>query len=116
MNITATDIYTLFSNTDCYRANIILQTVAHFYSCSTQAILSRCRTSDLVWARQVAMYLTRTRTRLSLPKIGKIYRRDHGTVLHSYRAVESRMSIDDKAARDVGALVEFLDNAGRKVA
>jgi len=40
-------------------------------------------------ARQMAIYLIRKLTNLSLPDIGKEFNRDHSTVLHSIQKVES---------------------------
>ena len=58
-----------------------------------EEIISSSRRRPLVEARQIAMYVTRHRTDLSFPDIGKIYgNRDHTTVLHAFRKIESQMS------------------------
>ena len=47
------------------------------------------------WARQIAMYLTRRMTNLSLKDIGKEFdNRDHTTVLHSIERVEKQCKTD----------------------
>lgn len=56
----------------------------------------RCRTRAIVEARQVAMYLLRLYTDLSLIKIGKWFNRDHTTVLHGIQTVENLMHTDQK--------------------
>lgn len=57
------------------------------------------RSAPVVQARQVAVYLTRELTDLSLPQIGKRFGgRDHSTVLHSIRRVETLLQTDDELA------------------
>ncbi len=56
-------------------------------------------------ARQVAIYLTRELTDLSLPQIGRLYGgRDHSTVLNSIRRVEARCASDPALAARVDEL------------
>ena len=43
----------------------------------------------MVLPRQVAMYLVREMTDYSLPEIGKVFSRDHTTVLHSINKIEN---------------------------
>ncbi|MGD9494681.1 MAG: chromosomal replication initiator protein DnaA [Armatimonadota bacterium] len=51
-------------------------------------IVSKKRSADIAWARQVAMYLARELTDNSLARIGEFFGgRDHSTVLHSYNKV-----------------------------
>lgn len=63
-------------------------------------IMLKCRRERIVFPRQVAMWLHRTLTDLSLDEIGKAFSypngksRDHGTVHHACRLVESRMATD----------------------
>jgi chromosomal replication initiator protein len=62
-----------------------------------EQILSPSRQAPVARARQLAMYLTRELTDLSLPAIAAAFnRRDHTTVLHAIRRVEHRQSEDPK--------------------
>jgi hypothetical protein len=65
----------------------ILAATAERYGLKVDEILGRCRDMKHAHARQIAMYLCRTSTPLSLPRIGEIFRRDHTTILHGCRAV-----------------------------
>jgi len=49
------------------------------------------RSHNVVEARQIAMYLCRELTDLSLPKIGQAFGRDHTTVMHAVRKVSAQM-------------------------
>jgi len=68
---------------------------------------SKRRPANIAFPRQVAMYLTRERTKTSLSEIGDAFGgRDHGTVLHAHRLVKQKMLADEK----VRQIVNFLDN------
>jgi len=66
----------------------IQHAVAEFFSFSVDDLLSSKRTSDLALARQVAMFLCRKLTEVSLQQIGFSFRKkDHTTVLHAHRKI-----------------------------
>lgn len=74
-------------------AALILEQTASYYRFTIDDLKSPQRTQDLVLARQIAMYLCRELTDLSLPKIGQIMGgRDHTTVLHADRKIRKQMS------------------------
>ena len=50
--------------------------------------MSSSRTKEVTMARQVSMYIIRQLTKLSLPEIGRVFGRDHTTVIHSLEKVE----------------------------
>jgi chromosomal replication initiator protein len=68
----------------------IIQVTADNFGLKTDDILSKKRTQDVALTRQVAMYLCRMLTDLSLPKIGESFGgRDHTTVLHAFKKIDS---------------------------
>jgi chromosomal replication initiator protein len=68
---------------------IIQNQVADYYQLSVDALVGQGRTQSIVLARQVAMYLCRELTNLSLPKIGQSFgSRDHTTVMHADRKIK----------------------------
>ena len=70
-------------------AAIIMDETAKYFTFSVDDLCSPTRTRALVTARQVAMYLTRELTELSLPKIGEAYGgRDHTTVIHANKKIQ----------------------------
>ncbi|NLY38645.1 MAG: chromosomal replication initiator protein DnaA [Firmicutes bacterium] len=71
--------------------NIIKFTALH-YNLTAEDLKGKKRTQDIAMSRQVAMYLSRTMTDLSLPKIGEEFGgRDHTTVLHAQRKIQQIM-------------------------
>jgi chromosomal replication initiator protein len=73
----------------------IREIVAEDYDLPADSLRSKTRISRVVRARQVAIYLCREMTDLSLVMIGKHFGgRDHSTVLHSIRKIESLVGDD----------------------
>ncbi|WP_432620547.1 chromosomal replication initiator protein DnaA, partial [Butyricicoccus sp.] len=69
--------------------DMILREVSRYYCTPVEKLKGSGRSKDLVLPRQVAMYLVRDLTDYSLPEIGKIFSRDHTTVLHSINKIEN---------------------------
>jgi chromosomal replication initiator protein len=77
---------------DISAATIIAQTAGYF-SLTIEDLLGTSRSRTLVTARQIAMYLCRELTNLSLPKIGQEFGgRDHTTVMHAERKIRTLMA------------------------
>nr|WP_255475312.1 chromosomal replication initiator protein DnaA [Pseudactinotalea sp. HY158] len=73
--------------------SVIMAQTAAYFSVSIEALCSADRSRVLVNARQIAMYLCRELTELSLPKIGQVFgNRDHTTVMHAYRKITQLMA------------------------
>ena len=66
----------------------IIEEVARCYKVSENDILSNRRPSQIVLARQIAMYIARETTELSYQAIGESFGRDHTTVLHNVSQAE----------------------------
>jgi chromosomal replication initiator protein len=66
--------------------------VAAFFGIKVSELISKRRTQDLVYPRQLAMHLSRELTGSSLPVIGKMFGgRDHSTVIHALNLVKQKM-------------------------
>ena len=73
--------------------------------CQPQRSLSSRRTANVVRPRQIAMYLAKTLTLRSLPEIGRRFGgRDHTTVLHAVRKIESLIGQDTSLAAEIEAI------------
>src|SRR4051794_5245524 len=74
-------------------AATIMAATASYYGLSMDDLCGSSRSRTLVTARQIAMYLCRELTDLSLPKIGSSFGgRDHTTVMHADRKIRSLMA------------------------
>ncbi|MBQ6997961.1 MAG: chromosomal replication initiator protein DnaA [Oscillospiraceae bacterium] len=75
--------------------NLIISQVCKFYSIDEATLRSTLKSKGTAEARQVAMYLVRKLTNLSLPDIGQEFRRDHSTVHHAINKVEAGLKNGD---------------------
>ena len=87
----------------------IQKLVANHYNVSRADILSSRRTATVVRPRQIAMYLSKVLTLRSLPEIGRRFGgRDHTTVLHAVRKIDSLASNDRALTEELELLKRML--------
>ena len=76
-------------------ADVVIEEVCSFYNIDAAVLRGQSRAKEVSLARQIAMYLIRQMTNLSLKDIGKEFEnRDHTTVLHSIGRVEDMIKND----------------------
>lgn len=80
--------------------SLIISEVCRFYSIEESVIRSTQKTKGTAEARQVAMYLIRKMTNLSLPDIGKEFGKNHTTVLYACNRVEKELTNPTNGLRD----------------
>lgn len=90
--------------------DLILKEVGKYYSITTDKLSSSNRTKEMVQPRQVAMYLVRHLTNYSLPEIGKVFSRDHTTVLHSIHKIEEYLKTTDDMKNIIDDLIKNIRN------
>ncbi len=87
----------------------IQKKVSDYYQIRFSELIGRRRTSNIVFPRQVAMYISRTLTSDPLKSIGDAFGgRDHGTVIHACKQVENMMEQDGSVKRGVDYLIKQL--------
>jgi chromosomal replication initiator protein len=70
----------------------IMNSTASYFKLSMDELTGSSRAQAIATARQIAMYLCREMTNLSLPKIGQLFGgRDHTTVMHAYKKIADLM-------------------------
>jgi len=88
---------------------LILEETAKYFSLPSSDLLSASRSRPLVQARQVAMYVMRECTGLSLVKIGELFGgRDHTTALYGIKKIEAEMQKRDQTFRQVQDLTRIV--------
>ena len=75
--------------------SLIISQVSKFYSIDEAVLRGTLKNKGTAEARQIAIYLIRKLTNLSLPDIGKEFGRDHSTVLYAIRKVEMALKKGD---------------------
>lgn len=90
-------------------ARRIISSTAKKYGVSFEDIMGTSRVKEIKTARNVAMYIIRKMTTISLPEIGKIMNRDHATVHSNIKAIETEIrtnSFLDSEINDIIAEVK----------
>ncbi len=90
----------------------IIEETSKCYGIEVSDIMSASRTKEIATARQVAMYIIRSITQLSLPEIGRIFGRDHTTVLHSIEKVEGLIKTDRETAENIRDIKSNVNSRG----
>ena len=94
-------------------ATIMAQT-ADYFELTIEDLCGASRSRMLAHARQVAMYLCRSLTQLSLPKIGQAFGgRDHTTVMHANKKIRDLMTNDRTVYTEVSELTSRIKESQR---
>ncbi|HLS34759.1 MAG TPA: chromosomal replication initiator protein DnaA [Bacillota bacterium] len=90
----------------------IQKLVAQEYGIQIEDFAARKRTHSIAFPRQIAMYLSRKLTELSLPKIGEEFGgRDHTTVMHACTKIEELLEEDPEFKNTLNSLEEKLKSS-----
>lgn len=88
---------------------LIKQKVAENFNIKMDDFSSKKRTRSIAYPRQVAMYLCRELTEMSLPKIGDEFGgRDHTTVIHAYDKISDDIKQDNSASDKIKKIIDDL--------
>jgi len=89
--------------------DFIQRCVAEEFGITLHELKTRRRNKQIVLPRQVAMYLTRELTELSLPEIGDSFGgKDHTTVLHSYNKVKMDLKSQEQLREKVDRVIQII--------
>ena len=82
--------------------DLIQDVVSSYFNLRVEDLKSQRRTRNVAHPRQIAMYLSRKLTDMSLPKIGEEFGgRDHTTVIHAYEKISENLKTDDSLQHTV---------------
>ena len=90
----------------------ILTFVSQKYGIPTEDIIGKRKTDAIASARQVAIYLLRELTDMSFANIGKVFNRDHSTVVASVNKVKDRMKEDSSFEAQIDDMMKDVRSAG----
>ena len=92
----------------------IITATAQYFKLSVDDLYGSSRSQSIATARQIAMYLCRERTNLSLPKIGQLFgNRDHTTVMYAYKKISDLMKERRSIYNQVSEITTQLGRVGR---
>ena len=87
----------------------IAQAVSDYYGVGMEQLRGQKREKSIVVPRQIAMFLMREETDVSLLRIGaELGGRDHSTVLHACDKINREMQVNDEMRREVAAVRELI--------
>jgi chromosomal replication initiator protein len=93
----------------------IMAATAEYFGLTMEDLCGSSRSRVLVTARQIAMYLCRELTDLSLPKIGQMFGgRDHTTVIHADRKIRAQMAERRATYNQVAELTNRIKTRSRQ--
>lgn len=94
--------------------SLIMSQCAVYFGLTIEQMGSSERSHNVVEARQIAMYLCRELTDLSLPKIGQAFGRDHTTVMHANKKISKLMKEKRETFNHVSELTNRIKQKARE--
>lgn len=89
----------------------IQEVVAHHYKIKKEELLAKKRTRNIVYPRQISMYLCRELTDYSLPKIGELFGgRDHTTVIHAIEKINRSIKENSEVEKEIKYFLQKLQS------
>ena len=89
---------------------IIQDIVSSYFNLRIEDLKSQRRTRNVAYPRQIAMYLSRKLTDMSLPKIGEEFGgRDHTTVIHAYEKISENLKSDEELQSTINDISKKLN-------
>ena len=89
----------------------IMAAVAHHFEIKVSDIKSKKRTRNISVPRQIAMYLCRTKTKLSLPEIGRQFGgKDHTTVIFAHKKISENINKNNDLKKVVYIIVNDIES------
>jgi chromosomal replication initiator protein DnaA len=89
--------------------DLIQDIVASYYNLKIEEFKSTRRTRNVAYPRQIAMYLCRKLTEMSLPKIGEEFGgRDHTTVIHAYEKISQELKTDEVLQNSINEITKKI--------
>ncbi len=87
----------------------IIQAVAEFYDLRERELLIPSRRREIVYPRQIAMYLLRNELKGSYPFIGRKFRgKDHTTAIHACEKINRELQSDEKLADEISLIKQRI--------
>ncbi|QNE88622.1 chromosomal replication initiator protein DnaA [Corynebacterium incognita] len=95
-------------------AGAIIETTAEFFNLDVSTLTGTGKKRAISHARQLAMYLCRELTELSLPKIGEEFGgKDHTTVIYAERKIRKEMTENRNTYDEIQTLTQMIKTRGQ---
>ena len=88
----------------------IKEIIASYYNINSKELSSASRKQELVYARNVTVYILKNKYNQTLKRIGSILgKRDHATISHSLEKITSEIESNENIKQDINNLIALLD-------
>lgn len=91
--------------------NLIECEIIRKYGYTFEVLETKSRKIDFRVPRQIAMYLLKTYTRLTLDEIGYLFKKDHATVVHACKVVENFIDTEKLFRSQIQEIINKIDEA-----
>ncbi len=93
-------------------ADYIQEIVSKYFNIDKKDLISTKKSNDIVYPRQIAMYLCRAVGQMSFPKIGEEFgKRDHTTVMHAFKKIEKELKENSKTKLIVESVKNIINES-----
>jgi chromosomal replication initiator protein len=91
-------------------ANQIINDVCDFYGLTPIQVKGKSRLRGYVKARFISVYLLRKRTGLTLKEIGRMFHRDHTSIIHACQTIDEVLSLkyDNDYQEEIKKLIQII--------
>lgn len=87
----------------------IQKATCRYFNIKMSELKSKTRAKNIAFPRQISMYLCKEYTKASFPEIGREFGgKDHSTVIHSYKKIESALKVDTQLQKTLNAIKELI--------
>jgi chromosomal replication initiator protein len=107
-------VKTITQNNQSITLDYIKQVVSEHFNVTISDLISKSRKKQIVWPRQMAMFLARKYTDKPLQVIGKSFNRYHATAIHSIAAVQKAAKTDMSIKQQLEYLCERIEGKEEK--
>ena len=88
----------------------IIDLVSNFFNISQKDIIGKSRKKELVYPRQIIMFLMRTENDTSYPTIGhELGGRDHTTAMHAFNKIKREFAENEKTKQDIESIKQLIN-------
>ena len=89
----------------------VIEAVSGFFDVGIKEIMGKSRKKELVYPRQITMFLMRRELNTSYPTIGyELGGRDHTTAMHAFNKISKELDNNEKAKQDIESIKQLLYN------
>ncbi len=98
----------IFSSASLNEPEDLVRVVSEYYNIPKTEIMGKKQKKELVYARQVCMFLMKNLFNMQVVEIAKFFGKDHTTVIHGINKVEETISINEKLKEEILEIEKML--------